>query len=226
MSSLIFLYVSTRLRVVSEVATARRTRAEQRAHYRTLLVHAMRRLLETTPYAEITIDRILEESGVARATFYANFVDKSALLMEVAQDVHAAGIDVAESWWKLPPGASRADLASALGMIVDLYLPNRAVLAALTEASTYESPIRHRMAELQQLSIRKLSEHIERGQQVGVVRKSLIPKETAGWLIWMMERGLYQMLPSAGLAELERLVTSLTDVIWHTLYLVEPKDGA
>jgi len=107
-----------------------------------------------------------------------------------------------------------------------IYLPNRAVLAALTEASTYESPIRHRMAELQQLSIRKLSEHIERGQQVGVVRKSLIPKETAGWLIWMMERGLYQMLPSAGLAELERLVTSLTDVIWHTLYLVEPKDRA
>jgi TetR/AcrR family transcriptional regulator, ethionamide resistance regulator len=186
----------------------------------------MRRLLETTPYAEITIDRILEESGVARATFYANFVDKSALLTEVAQDVHAAGIDAAESWWKLPPGACRADLASALGMIVDLYLVNRAVLAALTEASAYESPIRQRMAELQQGSIRKLTDHIERGQQVGDVRKSLIPKETAGWLIWMMERGLYQMLPSAGPAELERLVTSLTDVIWHTLYLVEPKGEA
>jgi TetR/AcrR family transcriptional regulator, ethionamide resistance regulator len=226
MSSLIFSGLSTRLWVVTEVAAARRTRAEQRAHYRTLLVQAMRRLLETTPYAEITIDRILEESGVARATFYANFVDKSALLMEVAQDVHAAGIDVAESWWKLPSGASRADLASALGKIVDLYLRNRTILAALTEASAYESLIRQRLAELQQGSIRKLAEHIEQGQQVGDVRKSLIPKETAGWLIWMMERGLYQMLASASLAELERLVTSLTDVIWHSLYLVEPKDEA
>ena len=186
----------------------------------------MRRLLETTPYAEITIDRILEESGVARATFYANFVDKSALLLEVAQDVHAAGIDVAESWWKLPPGASRADLARALAKIVDLYLLNRTILAALTEASAYESLIRQRLAELQQGSIRKLAEHIERGRQVGVVRKSLIPTETAGWLIWMMERGLYQMLPSAGIAESERLVTSLTDVVWHTLYLTEAKNNA
>jgi TetR/AcrR family transcriptional regulator, ethionamide resistance regulator len=181
----------------------------------------MRRLLETTAYAELTVDRILHESGVARATYYANFVDKSELLMAVAQDIHALGIDVAEPWWELPPGASRADLASALEQIVDAYLPNKTTLAALTQASAYEPLIRERLAEMQQGSIRKLTEHIKSGQQAGAIRSSLIPKETAGWLIWMMERGLYQMVTSAGPAELDRLVASLTDVIWHTLYLVE-----
>lgn len=181
----------------------------------------MRRLLETTNYAEITVDRILAESGVARATYYANFDDKSALLMAVAQDVYEAGTEVAEPWWQLPAGASRADLAAALSKVVDLYLPNRPVLAALTQASAYEARIHGSLADLQQGSIRRLTEHIENGQRLGYVRNSLIPQETAAWLIWMIERGLYQMTASARPAEMDRLVTSLTDVVWHTLYQVD-----
>jgi AcrR family transcriptional regulator len=196
----------------------KRTRAEQRAHYRGLLIAAMSRLLESQPYADVTIDQILAESGVARATFYANFVDKSELLMAVASEIYSLAIDVANPWWSLPSDASRADLTRALTGIVNLYLPNRAILDALTQASAYQPLIRARLTLLQQGSITRLAQHIRAGQRAGTVRSDILPKETAGWLIWMIERGLYQMATSASPGGLDRLTRSLTEIIWRALY--------
>lgn len=198
---------------------ARRTRAQQRAHHRDLLIGAFHSLLRTEEYSRITVDRILAASGVARATFYTNFSDKAALLMAVAEDIYAEALGVAEPWWSLPADATRADLQSALVGIIDLYLSHRPALAAMAEASAFEPPIRTRLVALQQGSIEKLTHHIDAGQRAGDIRAALIPRETAGWLIWMIERGLYQMASLAGADELGRLAISLTDIIWHTLYL-------
>jgi AcrR family transcriptional regulator len=207
-------------RFVSEVRVSgiKRTRAEQRAHYRGLLIAAMARLLESESYTDVTIDQILAESGVARATFYANFVDKSELLMAVASEIYTLAIDVANPWWNLPSAASRTDLTHALARIVDLYLPNKSILDALMQAAAYQPPIRQRLTLLQQGSITRLAQHISAGQRAGTIRRDILPKETAGWLIWMIERGLYQMATSASPSGLRRLTESLTDIIWRTLY--------
>jgi AcrR family transcriptional regulator len=175
-------------------------------------------LLETVPYADLTVDQILAESGVARATFYANFVDKSELLMAVAEKIYTAAINVANPWWNLPSDASRVDLAEALSGVVDLYLPNKALLDALTQAAAYQPVIRERLTLLQQGSITRLAQHIRHGQRAGTIRSDILPKETAGWLIWMIERGLYQMATSASPSGLERLIRSVTEIVWHALY--------
>jgi AcrR family transcriptional regulator len=196
----------------------KRTREGQRAHYRGLLIAAMARLLESRPYADVTVDQILAESGVARATFYGNFADKSELLMAVASEIYTLAIDVAAPWWNLPSDATRADLTRALTGVVDLYLPNRTVLDALTQASAHRPLIRQRLTSLQQGSIIRLAQHIRAGQRAGTIRSDILPKETAGWLIWMIERGLYQMTPEASPAGIDRLTRALTDIIWQSLY--------
>jgi AcrR family transcriptional regulator len=199
-------------------SNVRRTREQQRAHYRTMLVEGMRRLLDRKAYAEITVDDILTESGVARATYYANFKTKSELLLEVGGDLYRNALTVATPWWQLQSGASRRDLMDALGGIFDLYLPNKSTMAGLMEASAYEGEVQGQVRLLQQGSVLRLERHIRDGQRRGIVRDSLYPKETAGWLIWMVERGLYQMATSANSRQQRRLLESLTDVVWYTLY--------
>lgn len=199
-------------------ANIRRTREQQRAYYRAMLTSGMRRLLDRSTYSEITVDDVLAESGVARATYYANFKSKSELLLEVAGDLYRSALAVASPWWHLKPDATRDDLMAALGGILDLYLANQSTMAALTEASAYETEVQDRVRRLQEGSIVRLQRHIRDGQRLGHVRKSLHPEETAGWLIWMVERGLYQMAAPAGARRRRRLLESLTDVVWHTLY--------
>jgi len=196
----------------------RRTREQQRAHYRAMLIEGMRRLLDRKAYTDITVDDILAEAQVARATYYANFKAKSELLLEVAADLYRDALVVAEPWWQLESGASGRDLMDALSGVFDLYLANRCTMAALMEASAYENEVQRQVQRLQRGSIVRLERHIRQGQRLGNIRDSIYPKETAGWLIWMVERGLYQMAMSANSRRQRRLLKSLTDVVWYTLY--------
>jgi AcrR family transcriptional regulator len=196
----------------------RRTRAERREHFRGQLLQTVERLLKEETFPELTVDRIIAEAQVSRSTFYFHFPDKATLLLELAGDVMDDAIVVAEPWWNLGPDATRDDLERAIGAIVDLYLPHRDVIRALAAAAAYEPAVAGKFAQRQHESIEKLAEHILAGQRAGFVRSGLRPDETAGWLVWMLERGLYQMVASATTAETARLLGSVTDVIWFTLY--------
>jgi hypothetical protein len=42
---------------------------------------------------------------------------------------------------------------------------------------------------------------------------------TAQWLIWMIERGLYQLVGTADDDEVERQLDSLVEIVWRVVYL-------
>jgi len=196
----------------------RRTRAEQRAELRQRLLVAVERLLVEQSFPEITIDQILAEADVSRSTFYANFSDKASLLLALANDFIEGSLEVAAPWWEIGPGATREQLEGALGAIFDMYLEHKVVQGAISDAAGYEPSIKKQVVDLQNDAITKLTEHIKRGQANGFIDKRLAPAETAGWLVWMIERGLYTMASSGGTAKIARLLMSLTDIIWKTLY--------
>lgn len=196
----------------------RRSRAERSAQFREHLLSTVERLLDGESFPEITIDRILNEASVSRSTFYFHFDDKASLLLAMAQDLFDDAQGVATPWWNLTRAASRDDLESAIGGIFDVYLPHKAVYGALVDAAGYEPAVRAQLATLQQSSIDMLEEHIVRGQREGFIRDVLLPAQTAGWIIWMIERGLHQMVAGATTAQIGRLLTAVTDVVWFSLY--------
>ena len=64
----------------------------------------------------------------------------------------------------------------------------------------------------------ELAEQIRRGQAAGTVRADLDPDRTAGWLAWMVEHGLHQLVRGADEAEAERLGEALARILWNALY--------
>lgn len=62
--------------IVRVPASAERARQSQRA-----LHAALSQLLFELPFADLTVQRILDRAGVGRATFYAHFQDKDDLLL-------------------------------------------------------------------------------------------------------------------------------------------------
>ena len=46
----------------------------------------------------------------------------------------------------------------------------------------------------------------------------VLSHETAGWIVWMAERGMAQLAATADDATLERLAESISTLIWSTFY--------
>src|SRR4051794_31147396 len=189
-----------RVRVMASVRrtthTARAARRDQIA--RRLLVAVETLLAEGETFTEVSVERLATEARISRSTFYVYFDDKGDLLEALTADVMTKVIDAAQAWWELPPDADRADVESAMRGIVAVYRDHATLMAAVVEASSYDARVRERFGELMAVSRRELAGHIADGQKRGFVRPDVDAEPVAGWLTWMAERGLYQLVRLAG----------------------------
>lgn len=195
------------------------SRPERRAILSRHFIDVVEPLIEAgEPYADLSVERIIRAGGISRSTFYAYFEDKGDLLRAMAQDVIGDLVGVGHHWWELPPDASRDDLREALRPPVDTYRAHRTILGAVVETAAYDPRVREQQNRLIESTVASLTEHIERAQREGAAEAGLDARRTAQWLIWMTERGLYQLVSAAGDEEGAQLLEALTDVVWRTLY--------
>lgn len=181
------------------------------------LLDAVERTLEQTgeTYAELSVERLLEASGVARSTFYYHFKDKHALVAALAEDVLVEFEREALAWWAVPP--SRSSLERATGSMFAVYWQHRVVLAAATEIAATDATVREQLDKLWGQIRAAVTGMIENGQRDNQIRSDLDPRQTTEWLVWMTERGLYQLSRRSGRDELDAYTRTHVDIVWATL---------
>lgn len=204
-------------RVDPAVLEQRRARRHDKVVARMLgVVEAL--LKEQDSYLDLSVEQIIEAGDMSRSTFYRYFDDKVDLIVALGDRAMQEIITAAQAIWELPPGASRDEVAAAVHATFLAYLPHTQLLSAVLEVSTYDKRARDHFGEVYALAQRGLAHHIRAGQEAGSVHADLHPEETAGWLTWMVERGIVQLTHDANQARLTRLHESLTAIIWRTLY--------
>jgi AcrR family transcriptional regulator len=192
----------------------RTTPADRRALLARHFVEVLEPLIEAgTPFSDLSVEQIITAGGISRSTFYVYFADKTELLRAMAADVIGELVGVGSSWWELPAGASRDDLRAALQPPIDTYREHRTVLGAVVDGAGYDAGLRAALRALVEEVAGSLAAHIrERGAP------GLDADRTARWVIWMIERGLYQLVVDADEAEAEALVEALTEIIYAAIY--------
>jgi AcrR family transcriptional regulator len=175
-------------------------------------------------YTKLSVEHIAREAGISRTTFYVYFEDKGDLLVKLAEDIMDSVQEAADRWWSLPPGASRAQVYEALRGVIDVYATHGPVMQAVVELAAYDDRVRSSFRRSLEESRRGLRSHIERGLEGGWVRSGVDAQRTTEWLLWMSERGFYQLIRPVGSdrQELDRLADSLTSVVWYALYETTP----
>lgn len=201
---------------VSRKTTA--NRAERRADTARRLRTATEELLDAgESFTRLSVEKLTAGAGIARSTFYAHFADKGELLQflfaDIIEELHLAN----QAWWNLGP-LSRHDLRSALAVIVETYRPHRALVTAAFDVSSYDAATRVAVRRAMERSIDELAAHIERGQQQGWADPGLLPRETAGWLIWMIERGQRRLITYQSDPNEPAGIDAYTDLVWSALY--------
>ncbi|WP_327237188.1 TetR/AcrR family transcriptional regulator [Streptomyces sp. NBC_01317] len=107
------------------------------------LLSAVERLLDAgESFTDLSVQRIIGEAGVSRATFYAYFPGKPDILKRLAEKVRDASLALAQQW---DPGAGEDGADRYTRFFEDVLALHRAhhpVLSAVREVATYDSAVR------------------------------------------------------------------------------------
>src|ERR1700720_2545310 len=76
----------------------RARRREQRDNTRREILVATDRLLRERPYRELSLDVVMEQTGLTRTAFYRHFDDVTELVLRLLEDVGIELYGVAERW--------------------------------------------------------------------------------------------------------------------------------
>lgn len=170
-------------------------------------------------YADLSVEAIITAGGISRSTFYVYFDDKGDLLVAMARDVIGDLLADGASWWELPVDATSADLRTALRVPIDTYRKHQTILGAIAETAAYDPRAQEQQQNLIDQVVAALTSYIGDAQAAGVADAHVDAARTAQWLIWMIERGLYQLVGTADDVEVERQLDALVEIVWRVVYL-------
>jgi AcrR family transcriptional regulator len=183
-----------------------------------LLAAAERIIDDELTYFELTVDQLVREAGISRATFYANFQDIEALLQAVITPIFDELATAAELWTDLPANLTREDLLTAMRAVIDIHQKHTFVMSAASSAGSSRAGLQAQYEALMQRTARSIEAHISRGQRAGFVRAELDAASTATLITWGVERRLGRAGNLLTAADRRRVASSLTDMLWEVLY--------
>jgi AcrR family transcriptional regulator len=106
------------------------------------LLAAVERLLDSgEPFTAISVQRIIDEAGVSRATFYAHFRGKSDILARLSAHLRESLLELARKW---DPGAGEdgADrYARFFDEVIAIQRAHRGMITAVREVAAYDPEV-------------------------------------------------------------------------------------
>ncbi|WP_187285811.1 MULTISPECIES: TetR/AcrR family transcriptional regulator [unclassified Streptomyces] len=109
---------------------------------RAQVMSTLERLLDSgEAFSEISVQQILEEAGVSRATFYAHFQGKSDVLVRLTDDLREALLALARQWDPAPGEGGPDRLTRFFEEVMAIHRAHQSVLTAVREAASYDSAV-------------------------------------------------------------------------------------
>jgi TetR/AcrR family transcriptional regulator, ethionamide resistance regulator len=196
-----------------ETVQARSGRRRRQATIADLLDATRRLLIAGTPVASLSVERIVAEAGVARATFYLHFADKHALIARLAEDEFAwrerIGVEALAD-----PNLERTTLDAIMLEIVSQWATDRPILAAIIELAEYDAHVNAIWAAAMHQVAATAAQQFRR-RWASSTGAPTDPDTTAEIFTWMFERCCHQML--RGPTDVERIATGMAEIIWRVL---------
>jgi len=168
-------------------------------------------------YSDLSVARMIDAVGISRSTFYGYFDDKGALLRAMGEDITLDLAEAGARWFELGVPEDRGALRAALRPLFDTYRRHQLLLRAITDAASYDPGMRTLHADLVARAATGLEAHVAKVESDGRDH-ALDPRRASLWLVWMLERGLYQLVAPVGDRAAAHHLDTVAELIWRTLY--------
>jgi AcrR family transcriptional regulator len=200
--------------------TRPRRNAERREEIEQNLLRAVEALLaEGWSFTELSVQRIAEEAGIPRSTFYLHFPDKAQLLMRLTGRVYDEVFGETLAWWTGDHRDGPDGMTRALEGVITRYRLHFPVLRAVTEVAGYEPAVgafyRSRILEF----AAGMEARLRLAHEAGQLRPDVDIPATTQIMCWSTERSITEhILGDPEGARDHRLAEALARVQWLTMY--------
>lgn len=196
---------------------SRGPRDERRAAVEQQVLEAVERLLvEGESFTSLPIQRIAEEAGMARTTFYGHFRDKPTLLMRVTATTTRELFAGSRAWVR-DDASTLPELEEMLLGVIRGYREHGPLLRALNEVAGYEPEVAAFWRETMEVFESLLCQRLERDQAAGRISAELDAATTATFVAWGLERTFAVHLETKPEAEDERFVKGVAAAMWAAM---------
>jgi TetR/AcrR family transcriptional regulator, ethionamide resistance regulator len=176
-------------RVSHTFASRRSANRRRRNETREQILEAARRELKTKPFRDLTVDDLMQATGMSRTAFYRFFPDREAVLLDLLEDVWSSLAEARDA-----EGAGEGVSADSIAALRELLAENRSLLKAVADATASDEEVeRTYRAFMRDYWIDDLTDRIKKAQERGTAQ-GLGPELTGEALGWMVERMVTQTL--------------------------------
>jgi TetR/AcrR family transcriptional regulator, ethionamide resistance regulator len=119
----------------------RSRRREQRENTRREILAAADRFLRERPYRELSLDVVMEQTGLTRTAFYRHFDDVTDLVLRLLEDVGRELYAIAERWLEGAADDFPAAAHEGLRGIVGFFERHGPLVQAISEATVTDERI-------------------------------------------------------------------------------------
>jgi AcrR family transcriptional regulator len=189
----------------------RRRRNEAREH----ILDVARRELQVKPFRDLSVDELMQETGLSRTAFYRYFPDREAVLVDLLEEVWGELAQVRDADPDVTSPASLARLA-------ELLEENRAVLKAVADAAPGDEEVEQAYRDFMHAYwIEDLTARISDAQSRGLA-SGLDPQLAGEALGWMAERLVTQSLQR----DAREVLDTIISILVKCLYSGDPTTGS
>lgn len=201
----------------SSVAKPRRRRRSPEVAEREIIA-AAEGLLRERPFRELTVDEVMQRTGLSRPSFYVYFRDRHHLVLRVVEHLGTELFTMSERWFQGEGEGDGPMLAlEALEGVVAVFVEHGPVLNALADAAADDPGVEEAYGALVQSFIDVTAHHIESEVAAGRILP-LNAWETAKALTLMNERYLNVSLGREPTTAPQTLIDTLGTIWTRTLY--------
>lgn len=196
---------------VRSVTIGKSPESDRRGQTRQQILGATRRLLaQGEAFAKLSIQRIVDEAGVSRATFYLHFRSKRELIAALGR-TETSEWEKISSPFLMNPKANRKVFERAVKQLIVAWRRHHAVLAGIIELAEYDEETRYGWRD----TIHEIARGVGQALQKRQPQLSADQAEHLGRLIvWAGERYLHQEARDPCPDGNDLIVHSLTNLVW------------
>lgn len=105
------------------------------------ILDAAEKLLEKHDFRDLTVDRVMRETGMVRSAFYNYFENSSELVMRLLQRIESEMMTASEAWLDDSTEDLNAGIEKGLLDVARIYARHGRVLRAIHEASYHDREV-------------------------------------------------------------------------------------
>jgi AcrR family transcriptional regulator len=199
------------VRVVSNTFASRRSANRRRRNEaREQILDVARRELKVKPFRELSVDELMQQTGLSRTAFYRYFPDREAVLVDLLEEVWGSLAEARD----LEVGTEGIASASSMAGLTELLAENRHVLKAIADAAPGDEDVEQAYHTfMHSYWIEDLTARILSAQEQGLA-SGLDPELAGEALGWMAERLVTQSLDR----DPDQVLDTIIAIVAKTLY--------